>query len=58
MIKYDPALWAHTIVYALFKYYDRILPKYYFLIGFVGFFWYYFNITMVILVQDSLHVFQ
>ena len=33
-----------------------MLPKYYFLIGFVDFFWYYFNITMVILVQDSFNV--
>ncbi len=43
------SLWAHTVVYALFKHYDLILLKYYFVICFVDFFWYHFNITMVIL---------
>ncbi len=46
-------LWAHTVVYALFQHYDTILFKYYFLIGFVDFFWYHFNITMNSLNRDN-----
>ncbi len=49
------ALWAHTVVYALFQHYDTILLKCYFLIGFVDFFWYHFNITMVILDPRKVH---
>ena len=36
---------GHTVVYALFKRYEIILLKYYFLTGFVD--WYHFNITTV-----------
>ena len=53
---YMLSLWAHTVVYALFQHYDTILFKYYFLIGFVDFFCYHFNITMVILVQGSFNI--
>ncbi len=46
-------LWDHTVVYA---HYDRILVDHYFLIGFVDFFWYHFNISIVILVQGSFNI--
>ncbi len=42
--------WAHTVVYALFKHYDIILLKYYFLIGFMDFlvsFQYYYGNIMI-----------
>ncbi len=47
------SLWAHTVVYALFQHYDTILLTYYFLVDFVDFFWYHFNITMVIMIPEK-----